>query len=318
MTSTPIRRPALAAADLRQPVLPTCWPLGDAGPPTRRTVLLPEALGARPPVLSAGGVVTAVVVAGVTAATSATAVWLGAATAGATCLLGVALSAAVEHRGRRPGRLRDDLDAAEAAVEAHRRSVEADHRRFFPTSTVVAERLRSGLGDDVLGAPVVQGGGAAWVVLGRGPVESGIEVVGGDDVDAATALLVGPPPEPDDETERRRRALVLRAATLDDGPLCVDGRGGVHVVGPAVLVRGVAAGLRLQLLARGAPVQLVSTGPPEAPAASPAVACVLALRPDGTAWVTRRDGRECRVPVTVSSISVHDERLGAGPCASRA
>jgi len=176
----------------------------------------------------------------------------------------------------------------------------------FPDSAALAElvRRRGGL----LSLAPRDPGGAAWLVLGTGQVDVDVGVAGLDDDGRGGSASSGPADAalPDEPVTARRRSPGLSPSTIARGPLCVDARGGVDVHGPAVLVRGVAAGFRLQLRAQGSPVDAVTVVGEGAPGRAPA-ACVLVVARDGTATVTRRDGRACDVPVHVSSISVHDD-----------
>jgi len=212
--------------------------------------------------------------------------WSVAAAAAAASWVGTTAPRAL--RGRRPRSRRAAREHEEAVVAVTRQLavVADDLSAEFPDSAALAElvRRRGGLRSLAPRGPR----GAAWLVLGTGEVDASVAVLGDDPVTAG------------------RRAPARGAATIARGPLCVDARGGVDVHGPAVLVRGVAAGFRLQLRAQGSPVDAVTVVGEGAPGRAPA-ACVLVVARDGTATVTRRDGRACDVPVHVSSISVHDD-----------
>lgn len=218
--------------------------------------------------------------------------WSVAVAAAAASWVGTTAARALRRRRPRSRRVAREHEEAVVAVTRRLAVVADDLSAEFPSSAALAElvRRRGGLRSLAPRGPR----GAAWLVLGTGEVDVGAAVLGDDPVTAG------------------RRAPARRAATIARGPLCVDARGGVDVHGPAVLVRGVAAGLRLQLRAQGGPVDAVAVVGEDAPSREPA-ACVLVVARDGTATVTRRDGRACEVPVQVWSISVHDDAERARP-----
>ncbi|WP_209560640.1 hypothetical protein [Frigoribacterium sp. PvP032] len=245
----------------------------------------------------------------------------------AAVLLGQALAGLVARHADRAARDRwlaalDEIGTVcDARLESRRRSL----RRLWPTSADLVEQLRRGEPPPVVGL-------SSLVVLGTGPVDSGIVLVG----DGASSVA----------PHVRAQALRDRVADVPDGPLCVDAAGGVHVRGPALLARSLAGGYRAQLRHRGAPEGLVTWQQawPAEPSADPtsgdgtrssavagggapdvAVACVVEISSHGVATVVRRDGSACSVPVVPAWTSLVDapEAPGAhgapdAPCGSDA
>ena len=268
--------------------------------PSRGAPRAPLAVVGRDAALVAAGVAAVVLTTG--GARS----WSVAVVAAAASWVGTTAASLLRHRRPRSRRAAREHEEAVVAVTRQLAVVADDLSAEFPDSAALAElvRRRGGL----LSLAPRDPGGAAWLVLGTGQVDVDVGVAGlGDDGRGGSASS-GPADAalPDEPVTARRRSPGLSPSTIARGPLCVDARGGVDVHGPAVLVRGVAAGFRLQLRAQGGPVDAVAVVGEDAPSRAPA-ACVLVVDRDGTATVTRRDGRACRVPVQVWSISVHDD-----------
>ncbi|WP_104163347.1 FtsK/SpoIIIE domain-containing protein [Cryobacterium sp. N22] len=74
---------------------------------------------------------------------------------------------------------------------------------------------------------------AASLVLGAGPVPSGLRLEGGDNAE--------------------QRELRARAAVLDGAPITVDPAGGIGLVGPGLVVRALARSLVVQLVGQFSP-----------------------------------------------------------------
>lgn len=220
----------------------------------------------------------------------------GAVLALATRLLGDRVVAPVRRR-RSERRRAADLAAVEDAVAEAKRSAQEALLATYPPTCVVADRvLRPGAR---AAAPPT-----GWLVLGTGRVGSGIEVAPQDAPVRSSGRRDGA-----DGTADARGTDV--AHVVDAGPLCVDPAGGVLVVGPPRPAAAVAAGYRLQIAEAGG-----DPGWARADAADPSrrhdpddgpvtatAACVVEVDVTGRAVVTRRDGRACRVPVTVTAAS---------------
>ena len=267
--------------------------------PPRRTVLVPPPPpDASPRRVDLPALVVGALVAVVVADHGGTASGLaaGAVLALATRLLGDRVVAPVRRR-RSEQRRAADLAAVEDAVAEAKRSAQEALLATYPPTCVVADRvLRPGAR---AAAPPT-----GWLVLGTGRVGSGVEVVRQD----------APGREPDRRgvADATTEAWGTDAAhVVDAGPLCVDPAGGVVVAGPRRPAEAVVAGYRLQIVEAGG-----DPGWARAEAADPSrrpdpddgrgtatAACVVEVDVTGRAVVTRRDGRACRVPVTVTAAS---------------
>ncbi|WP_423917678.1 hypothetical protein ACPEEZ_08935 [Frigoribacterium sp. 2-23] len=242
-------------------------------PPTDRAPQrLPGWAAVIPGVLSVVALVMSGVVPALLVAAVVPALWV---TQGATAQL-----VGSRRQRRELDRFESELASAEAALlscqTAERRELEA----HFPRSSAAGASGRAAT--------------TGVLVLGRGRVASSVVV------DGAEA-------QADPRATDRLRAVRRRAQTLDHGPLCVSASTPVLVIGPGVVARSVAAGLRRQLRGGTAdPASLVRVTE-TVPRPAPPVGVVIVVRPDGTASVTSRDGVACDVALDVSFVSLADE-----------
>lgn len=228
--------------------------------------------------------------------------WVGVLATTVVTALAVAVGWAVDRLAgellttrRERSRFEAALDEVAETVAGLRAARSRELAEWYPTS----ERVRPP--DAARPAPRA-------LVLGVGRASSGLVLEGRPDDHL----------DPDDPFRARLAQLRDEAATLDEAPLCVPLATTVRVVGPPVVAESVAAGLRRQLRAAGAPraeateaVECVVVEPPVAstgPAADElrTVDTVLLMGPDGEAVVTLADGRPCRQSLRVAFVSVLD------------
>jgi hypothetical protein len=287
-------------------------------PPPRLTIELPAVPRApatrSPPVATAGAAAVASI--------AGAAFWSGSPVlmvAGALGVAGAILALWLVEgllgppsRARRQRRRFDDrMRAATRTLhDLHRLELAELHGRF-PGSAAVARAARAGT-DAGSAAEMTRASSATpHLVLGRGAVASSVvplPIRSGDERDGRSERAGRGGADADAAAECAR--FVSDASVLDDGPLCVEGRGVVAVVGPLPLARAAALGYRLQARRRhanGLDVRY-TTDLDE----TSGVDVVIEIAVDATAVVTRRAGRACRVPIDLDYVSVRDVAAG-GP-----
>jgi hypothetical protein len=289
--------------------------MSPAEPPPRLTIELPAVPRApatrTPPVATAGAAAVASI--------AGAAFWSGSTVLMVTGALGVAgailalwlvegLLGSPSRARRRRRRFDDQMHAAARTLrDLHRLELAELHGRF-PGSAAVARAARAGTDARSAAEATRASSATPHLVLGRGTVASSVVPLpirssderdgragrGAVDADAAAAC----------------DRFVSAASVLDDGPLCVEGRGVVVVVGPLPLARAAALGYRLQ--ARGRHADRLDVRYAADLHETSGVDVVIEIALDGTALVTRRAGRACRVPVDLDYVSVRDAEAG-GP-----
>lgn len=284
-------------------------PLGSPGggravPPGGRVVVVPipppRAATVRAPVLTA--VVTAAAVA--VASGRCVGVILPAAIALVAVLAAWAVEALIgaPATARREGRrFDDDLEAARASVLAHHRLERLELETLFPGSRTTARSVRDDATAGHPGDDDPEGRRRRYLVLGRGAVESRLRLSRGA---APTRRRADAGAGPDDDRVLALARLEQDAATLADGPLCIEARGVVGVVGPGVLARAAADGFRLQARMLGAGELTVRDGRTRADAGR--VDTLIEIADDGTAVVVLRAGAACRTPIELDYVSCRE------------
>ena len=275
----------------------------------------PRPRARRPPVHAAGVAIVASIVVGVSGSVPVTAV---AASAVAVVAAVVGVWSVVELVGA-PARIRHGRRRFEEAIASVERTIRELHRlelaelhQRFPGSAAVARAGRD-VTDATSGAGATRASGATpYLVLGRGAVESSLRTTTPPEP-RVPVRRVGSADDPAALADIRR--LVDEAATLADGPLCVEARGSVGIVGPIVLARAAAQGYLLQARRLGAASLEVRHGRTSADVGRVDVLVVIGA--DARAQVVRRDGRPCRVAVDLDLVSIRDPVdgwRGAGSC----
>lgn len=283
--------------------------MSSAEPPPRLTIQLPVVPRApatrSPPVASAAAAALASVV--------GTALWSGSAAQALTAALGVVcailalwgidgLVGSPSRARRERRRFDDDMRATATTLHDLHRRERAELRSRFPGSAAVARAARART-DATSGALTTRASSAGpQLVLGRGEVASAVVPLpirapeAGEGRDGRGGVDV--------EAEAARARLSAAASVLDDGPLCVEARGLVGVVGPVPLARAAASGYLLQARrSRADRLEVMYAADLDAVSGADVI---IEIALDASAEVTRRAGRPCRVPVDLDYVSVLD------------